>query len=140
MPPLGPTFAFPIGGISIGGVQLSTDPEIYEPLNWQKRYSIHQAIGGALTIQDFGLKMKDNTIKLATSTGQYLDTATVQSLHAQYQTRGATFAFVDWMGNNMTVFWESFIPIIHRPGLYRYKADLHVLSISQLWGQAYSGG
>lgn len=133
-------FAFPIGGITIGDVRLSTDPETYEPFNWTKRYSVHKHIGGGQTIQDFGVFQRDNTLKLASGERQILDTATVIALHVQYRTRGVSFSFTDWLGNTFTVFYTTFVPIPFRPNLWRYTMDLQVTTIAQLFGSPYSGG
>jgi hypothetical protein len=133
-------FAFPIGGIFIGGIRLSTDPDTYEHTNWPKRHSMHPSLGGGLTIQDFGTFKRDNELKLVGANGQFLDTATVQSLHTLYRTRGVSHAYTDFLGNAFTVFIVDFRPVIFRPGLYHWSMDLRCLNITTLFGQAYTGG
>jgi hypothetical protein len=130
---------FPVGGIFLDSVRFTTDPETYEPLTWAKRYSIHQAIGGKVTIQDFGTFMKDNEIKIVSGNAQFFDQATVISLHSRWRTRGATFILTDWMENNFTVFIMEFPPVNFRPNFYRYSMRCKVVAINQLWGVTYTG-
>jgi len=139
-PALPPVLApFPVGGIYLDNVRFTTDPETYEPLTWQKRFSINEAIGGRVTIQDFGVYAKDNTIKIASGNAQFLDQATVIAFHAKWRTRGATFQLQDWMSNIFTVFLMTFPPINFRPNIYRYTMDCKVVAITQLWGVTYTG-
>ena len=130
-----------VGGITLDGVIFTTDPTVYEPLNWQKRMSIQMAIGGKVTIQDFGVFQKDNTVRLGGE--NFLEDAVVQSLHTKYRTRGATYAFTDWLGNSFTVFIKTFVPVPLKKGpgvsLYRYTMELQVLTITNLFGVAYTG-
>jgi len=135
----------PFGGIRIGNVRLTTDPKPYEPLNWPKRQSVHVAIGGKVTIQDFGTFMRDNTLKLASGDTRVLDEETMTSLHAKYRLRGAIFTMTDWLGNEFKVFIKVFRawPRIKGAGptgavsLWDYEMDLHVLQIVKLLGVDY---
>lgn len=129
----------PRGRIILDGVTFTCDPETYESMNWDKRHSIHPTIGGGVTIQDFGVFAKDNTLRLAS--GRYLlDTYVADQLHTRYRTVTATYTFSDWMNNQFLVFisryrtWPNFVG-----PLWFYEMDLQVISITQLFGQAYSG-
>lgn len=131
-----------IGQVSLEGVQFSTDPQIYEPLNWDKRHSVHPGISGSLTIQDFGMIQKDNTLRLASGTAGYLDHTTVKALHVLYRTKGVTHTLSDWIGNEFEVFILSFAPVPTFVGsgeevLYTYTMELHVLDITMLLGDAF---
>jgi hypothetical protein len=139
------------GGVILDGVQFNTDPETYEPLNWPKRYSTHMAIGGAFTIQDFGLFAKDNTVRLVSGQTRPMEESVVAAIRSRYATKAGTFSFTDWVGNDFIVFIERFTPIPLKKGrdnnpiaggtlsLYTYSLDLHVLVINQLLGAAYAG-
>jgi len=138
-----PSPLFPLGGVyidsSVNEVRFSTDPATYETLNWQKRYSINMAIGGLVTIQDFGTFMKDNTLKLGSGAAQFLDEATVIALHTRFRTRGAVYNFRDYLNNQFVVFIKEFVPTIFKRGLYHYTMELQVTSITQLWGVVFTG-
>lgn len=132
-------FPAPTGGVFIGGIRFSTNPESYEPLNWKKRHSIHSTIGGGVTIQDFGVFMKDNTFKLASGRGQFLDQATFLALHALWRTKGVTFSLTDWLLNDFTVFIKEFVPVPFKTDLYTYTMELQITAINKLWGSVYTG-
>jgi hypothetical protein len=139
------------GGITLDGVQFNTDPATYEPVNWEKRYSKFAAIGGAMTIQDFGVFKKDNTLRLQSGDQNPLEESVVVALHTRFRTRGVTYALTDWLGNSFTVFIEKFVPVPLIQGLdgsvvgggtlrlYSYSMDLHVLNIVNLYGVAFVG-
>lgn len=150
----------PFGGITLGGVQFSTDPATYEPVNWEKRRSFHQAIGGLSIIQDFGIFASDATVKLVSGAHNPLDQPTMVALHNLFRARGTTYPFSDWVGNVFTVFIDSFVPVPLKKGfalhvssytsssrsdtsapisLFTYAMELRVVSISQLFGSAYVG-
>lgn len=137
-----------VGQVFLDGVQFTTDPVTFETLNWEKRYSVTQAIGGKTTIQDFGTFMKDNTVRLASGETNVLNAATVAALHTRFRTRGLVYAYTDWLTNSFGVFIEKFVPIVAKRGidnagnldtLYHYSMDLHVLTITTLLGVAYTG-
>jgi hypothetical protein len=141
-----------IGGLVIdtGGVPVtfSTDPNTYEPLNWQKRHSVHMVIGGKIVIQDFGTFMRDNALNLRGAPPQFLDEPTVIALHTRFRTKGASYGFTDWIGNVFTVFIREFVPVPFRKGadqaggvvsLYTYSMALRVLSITKLFNVTYTG-
>lgn len=145
--PFGPITG-PYGSVTLGGTQFSTDPEPYEPLNWAKRHTVHMAIGGAVTIQDFGTFMRDNTLRLGSGKERFMEESVMTALHTKYRARGVTYSFTDWLGNSFTVFIKSFVPVPWKKGgdvpggtlsLYTYTMDLHVLVITNLIGVAYSG-
>jgi hypothetical protein len=144
------------GQITIGSVTLSTDPETYEPLNWEKRYSVHPALAGtdgtkAVTIQDFGMYAKDNTLRLSSGTGQWLDQAHVENLHDLFRERAGVHRFTDWLGNEMDVFITRFRPIpeVTMPdidangltlgNLWRYELECRVVTLFSLHGNGYGG-
>lgn len=138
-------------GVFLGGVQFSTDPEPYEPLNWVKRHSIHQTIGGGVVIQDFGTFMKDNTLKLGSGRERFLDQAVMLLLYNKYLARGTVYAFTDWLGNDFDVFIKSFVPQPFKRGmgkagsgpdpitLWTYTMELQVLTIRAVCGATYTG-
>lgn len=137
-----------VGGVFLDGVQFTTDPVTYEPMNWDKRMSVTQAIGGKVTVQDFGMFMKDNTVRLASAQTNVLNESTVIELHNRHRTRGLVYTFTDWLGNSFGVFIKSFVPIPVKKGrdtagvvsvVYSYTMELQVLSITQLLGVAYTG-
>lgn len=130
---------FPVGGIYLDNVRFTTDPETYEPLTWEKRYSIHQGIGGRVTIQDFGVYAKDCKIIMASGNARFLDELSVIAFHTKWRTRGATFELRDWMANNFTVFLMTFPPINFKPNMYRYKLEAQVVAINTLWNTTYTG-
>jgi len=138
----------PFGSVVLDGVQFSTDPSVYEPLNWPKRYSVHQTIGGRVVIQDFGTFQKDNTLRLGSGDRNILDDPVVQAIHTRYRSRGSAYTLVDWLSNQFTVFIKNFDPIPLKQGvgstgatesLYRYVLDLHVLAIVKLFGLTFTG-
>ena len=138
----------PFGALFLDGVRFSTDPAVYEPMNWAKRHSVHPAIGGKVTIQDFGTFMKDNTLRLQSGDRQFLDLETVNLLHARYRTKGALYLLTDWLSNQFQVFILNFVPVPNKSGidgngnnvsLFTYQMELHVLSIGLLLGQPYTG-
>ena len=128
------------------GEQFTTDPQDYSPLNWTKRHSVLPGLQGSVTIQDFGTFKKDDVVRLRSGDG-FLTKAKVSTFHAKFRTKGATFSFTDWLGNAFTVFIRSFTPvptfIPDDPDgsgtLYRYDMELQVVSISTLFGAAYTG-
>jgi hypothetical protein len=132
-----------LGGVILGGLTFTTDPSTYEPLNWQKRFSTQMAIGGRVTIQDFGTFMKDNTLRLASGDRNFLEDSAVIELHTKYRALGLTYTLTDWLSNEFTVFIKSFVPVPFKKGpgtsLYTYNLELHVTTIVKLWGAVYSG-
>jgi hypothetical protein len=134
-----------IGKTILDGVTFDTDPQIYEPLNWPKRHSVHRGIGGVVTIQDFGTFKKDNTIRLVSGATGFMNQATVDSFHVKFRTKGATFTFTDWLDNEFAVFILRFRPVATFIGesdsdnLYTYEMDLHVLDIITLFGTTFVG-
>src|SRR3972149_3937496 len=131
----------PFGTVFLDGVQFSTNPIPYEPMNWKKRYSILPAIGGKVTTQDLVTFQPDNTVRLESGPNQFLDKATEQALHTRFRTRGASYVLTDWLGNNFTVFIKSFVPVPFLSGadaagvaveLYTYRMELQVITIATL--------
>ena len=126
------------GKITIGSVQLTTDPERYER-QWPKRYSEHPGIAGSFTIQDFGRYAMDMLIRLV-SGQQFITLAVVEALDAAYGVQGATYSFTDWLGNEFTVFIRDFKPdVTFIDNLHTYTLELRVMSITKLFGVSYGG-
>lgn len=137
-----------LGGVVLGGVTFSTDPDPYQNLNWKRRASRHMTIGGGAVIQDFGVVQVDNMLKLGSGNSRVLDDPTMQALHALYRTQGVAFPFTDWLGNAFTVFINDFVVWPFKQGgdaqgntvrLYFYTMDLWTVSIQTLFGVAYTG-
>ena len=128
-----------VGGVYLDGLQFTTDPETYEPFNWEKRISEHRAIGSRVIIQDFGIAQKDLVLNLASGQSRFLRESLVTSLHTRYRTLGATYTLTDWLNNQFTVFIWSFVPVPFRPDLYTYRMTLKVRTITKLWNVTYTG-
>lgn len=125
----------PISAVYLDGVQFTTDPLVYTR-NWVKRTSVHATIGG-VTIQDFGLKMKDQTLQLE-SDGNWMTADVVDLIDAKYRALGLTYAFSDWNGTAATVFITEFTPVeTFYPELYEYSLALRVVTLTMLRGVAY---
>ena len=128
------------GLITIGGVQLTTDPDVYECFNWPKRWSKHPGIDGSVVIQDFGKVARDLVLQLQSGGSQFLNEDTVKAIQAADAVKGALYALTDWMGNDFDVFIGNFHPVPTRlPGLYTYSMELHVWTINKLFGASYGG-
>lgn len=137
-----------IGGITIGGVQLNTDPETYEPVNWKKRQSAHMVVGGGVVIQDFGVVQKDNTLRLVSGRAQFIDEVKRAALFGLYSNRGATYTLTDWLSNSFTVFILDFVSMPFKKGqdlsgntisLFTYAMTLRTTGITTLFGTSYTG-
>lgn len=133
------------GLISLGGVQFTTDPRTYEAYNWPKRMSVHQTLGGGVKVQDFGRRAVDLRLSLQ-SDDNYIDTAMVRSLDTFYATTNGRFALVDWLGNALTVYFDSdggtpgFQPVHAQiADLWRYTMRLRASAITKWLGAAYGG-
>ena len=134
----------PFGRIYLGPtgaeIQFTADPTDYKPWQWKKRMSKHPGIGGSMTIQDFGTTYKDATIEIEASIEGLMDNATVANMHGYFRTKGATYRFYDWLGNDFTVFVEDFVPVAHTqlPGS-AYSMRLTIVGVTKLFGSAYAG-
>ncbi len=119
-------------------IQLTVDPEPYEPYRWPKRYSVILGLQGSVTIQDFGVVAVDRELTLR---GEVLDDTLVSVIDGYYRMRWAKFLFKDWLGNEFTVRIKRFAHVPHgRLRISSYQMDLHVLSIQKLFGAVYTGG
>lgn len=137
MPPLIPAFARVALGPTGAQTTFTTDPEPYEPYRWPKRVSVHRGLQGAITIQDFGVFAKDRQLQLS---HDVMDDEVIKTLDGYFRTKGATFRFTDWLGNDFTVFILSFTHVPHgRLAISSYELALHVLGITQLFGSPYTG-
>ena len=130
------------------GITFTTDPIPYDPFNWPKRDSKQSGVGLSVTIQDFGITMKNNVLKLGSGNQQILDLATVKAFFTRYQVQGATYAFSDWLGNVFTVYMHDFHPLPKIRGrlpnggtdtLFTYTMELWVTGCTFLLGDAYTG-
>src|SRR4030095_10214486 len=125
----------PISAVYLDGVQFTTDPLVYSR-NWIKRTSTHVTIGG-VTIQDFGLKAKDNVLQLESGTN-YMTGDVVNAMDAKYAALGLAYAFKDWNGTEATVFITEFTPVdTFYFDLYEYRMTLRVVTLTKLRGVAY---
>lgn len=122
-------------------VTFTTDPDPYEPYQWEKRMSAHKGIGGAVTIQDFGVFKKDLILNLRGSpTTSWMDNDLVKTVDGFYRVVKGLFHYTDWLGNDFTVFIESFTFSPHvQVNVSSYELRLHVLGITTLLGSAYTG-
>ena len=128
------------GTIYLNSVQLTIDPDVYEPVNWTKRASQHMAIGGGRTIQDFGRYAKDLEVHLSSGPTRYVTKAVVDSITALQQTRGATYTLTDWMGNEFTVWVSDWKPVPAKfQSYWTYTLTLRVVTITKLYGSSYTG-
>ena len=130
------------GRVILNGITFLTDPRNYKPMAWEKRYSVFKGIGGTVTIQDFGIYQKDDVIALGSGGDQgVLDGEAARQFHAMWRTKGVTYNFYDWLGNNFTVFMTKFqawpLMIVKDP-FYEYEMELQVLQINTLFGYAYT--
>ena len=129
------------GLITIGGVQLTSDPEKYEHYDWPKRWSKHPGIGGSVTIQDFGHVARDLVLRLESGAHQYLTLEVVRALDTAHRSKGVVYAVTDWLANDMDVFIARFKPESTRlPGLFTYSMELHAWTIRTWLGATYTGG
>jgi len=126
------------GTVYLDDVQLTTDPQVYQPLRWPKRVSVHQGIGGSVTIQDFGTYPADGKITIGSGSGGFLEQGVVDDLVGMKNARGATYTLEDWLGNEFEVFILSFDPEPTFIGsLWRYTMELQIVEIITLLGTSY---
>jgi len=134
----------PFGRVGLGptGTEIvfTADPSRYDPWDWKKRMSKHQTIGGGVTIQDFGVTMKDATIEIEGQLEQFMENVVAGELHALLRVKGAVYHLYDWLGNSFTVFIEEFHPVPNRnlPGS-TYSIRVKVMACATLFGSAYTG-
>jgi hypothetical protein len=134
----------PFGRLGLGptGAEIvfTADPTKYDPWHWKKRMSKHETIGGGVTIQDFGVTMKDAVIDIEASIEQFMENSVAASVHALFRTKGAVYHLYDWLGNSFTVFVEEFHPVPHRnlPGS-TYSMRVKIMACATLFGSAYAG-
>jgi hypothetical protein len=139
-----------LGLITIGGVQLTTDPSVYKPFVWPKRISVLPGIGGSVTIQDFGRFKGDLRLRLESGPSQFLTHDCVNALDALFATAGGIFTLTDWLENEFRIVmtdWQPTPANIPDLGdddeivgmLYLYTMDLQVDDIVKLRGATYGG-
>jgi hypothetical protein len=118
-----------------------TDPAPYDPYKWPKRASVHQGLGGSVTIQDFGVFAKDLDLTLR---GDFehsaMDLDMVTTIDGYYRSRGTLYHFTDWLGNDFTVFLSEFAHTPHsQVPLHSYSLVLRVTTIAKLFNVVYAG-
>lgn len=144
----------PYGGITLDGVQFSTDPVDYEPRKWGKRFTEFETIGGlnqpgSRKTQDFGMVGADALIVLNGGANPLSDDVVI-ALDTRFRATGQVYAVTDWLGNAYTAFILLFDPLkplktgLQRGAgttmtLYTYVMHLRAQSISKLFGQPYTG-
>jgi hypothetical protein len=134
----------PYGRVSIGPtgaqIQLTADPSNYSPWVWRKRQSIHPGVGGSLTVQDFGITLKDQTVEIKGELEQFMENSVVASVFALFKVKGAVYKLTDWLDNEFTVYIEEFQPVPNRnvPGS-TYTIKCRILGCAKLFGSAYTG-
>jgi len=119
-----------------------TDPQTYEPFEWDKRISKHECLDGVVTIQDFGLFAKDIIIRLKSGENSKLDTYTSLAIKNLQNITGTIYNFKDWYANNFTVFIADFKPKREVYGvdpIWDYSMELWVTAINTYFGSAYTG-
>ena len=134
--------------VVLDSIPFTTDPIPYDPLNWSKRDAKQKGVGLAVTIQDFGITIKDDVLTLGSGDKQILDLVTVKAFYARYLVQGATYAFSDWLGNVFTVYIHNFHPLPKIRGrlpsgggdtLFTYTMELWVTGCSFLLCGPYTG-
>jgi len=139
VPSFGRVFIGPTGA----EVQFTADPETLE-VPMPKRSSTHPGLGGIVTIQDFGVLMTDALVKVE---GEFMDDDVVRALLDLYHARGQSYHYLDWAGNDFTVFITEFSPVPYPwrttaptgdelGSASRYRMTLQVMTATQLWGQS----
>jgi hypothetical protein len=128
------------GQVTLGGVRFHTDPNQYSPLTWPRRYSVHQGIGGSVTIQDFGVSPQDVRLLLRSGPQWKLDRQTVAELHRLARASNPTYTFTDWLDNEFSVFFGRFDPRPSDSGTFTFEMELHVMSVSRLLGSPFNEG
>lgn len=133
------------GLITLGGYQFPTDPRTYESYVWPKRMSVHETLGGGVKVQDFGLHAVDLRLELA-SGDNYIDTTMVRALDSLYAYPNGRYTLIDWLGNEITVYFVStggspgFQPTHAQiADFWRYTMHLRASAITKWHGAAYGG-
>jgi hypothetical protein len=139
----------PIGEVTLDAVQFTTTPRPYESAIFAKRGSVHQVIAGSsdpgIRVQDFGRRPGDLRLELGSGESQFLDTETVRAIDALVAVPLGQFLFVDWLGNELVVFFppgdeQSFHPTYSQiAGLWRYTMKLRCLAINRWLGGVFAG-
>lgn len=132
------------GRIGIGptGAEIvfTADPTTYKPWGWKKRMSKHPTIGGGITIQDFGVTMKDTVIEIDAQLEQFMENSVAADVHALFRAKGAVYHLYDWLGNSFTVFMDEFTPVPHMQLIgSTYSMKLTILGVNTLFGETYTG-
>lgn len=138
----------PRGTVTIGGIALVADVGQYRPFT-------DQALGvtvfdgvEATTIQDFGWRAARQQGSLASGGGTspgLISTATLQALQALVASWGTAQALTDSLGNAGTIKALQWGPSFeyHVPGhqgtLHSYSLTWRWLTLTTLWGGAYTG-
>ncbi len=133
----------PFGRVSLGPtgsqIQFTADPSSYSPWVWKKRQSVHMGIDGSVTVQDFGMTMKDQVIEIKGELQQFMENSVVAQVFGLFKAKGAVYKLTDWLDNEFTVYIEDFDPVPNRhvPGS-TYTLKCRILGCAKLFGSAYS--
>jgi len=124
----------PIGTVMIGGVKLAADPNSLQ-IVWRPRGQVFSGPGGWSQAQTFGMPVGDMQLPLGSGQTGPLDTETVQALLALTRAQ-APVAYVDDLGNELTVLILDFVPAHRGAGLWDYSLILQARAATAILGVA----
>jgi hypothetical protein len=134
-----------IGSLTIGGILLDTDPEVYESYLWAKRGSTFRTLGKTVRTQEFGTPGVDLSLSLESGPRQFIHSDTVRALDQIYRTPGWEGTLEDWLGNEFTVYFPPGDPAAFHPRhaqiteWWTYTMRLNVRVITMWLGALYAG-
>lgn len=141
--------AAPRATVTIGGIALVGDVALYRPFEpWPLGVTPFDGVDGALTIQDFGRRIKRASGRLSSGgaeTAGLLSKATLAAVLALMQTRGATQTISDSLGNAGTIKPLTFTHA-HEYGvpgsqaaLFSFELTWRWLTLTTLYSASYTG-
>jgi hypothetical protein len=116
--------------VTINGVDLLCDPDEIN-IGGRKRGSVQKCIDGTTVYQDRGFNAGDQVIQIR---GRTHSLSIIQGLFAIYRSVGSSYAYTDFIGNNVTVVFTPGIeslsvrPIKGSSLGYEYQISLSVVS------------
>jgi hypothetical protein len=135
------TITLTAGAGSGTALVMRTDPAVTR--HWEPRKVVTPELGGGSTTLDWGMYAVDCLIELAwRGTGQWLDLDDVRQLVKWRAAQGSTYRFQDaGEGDDFVVEILSFdeVRAFGQPRLYTAALWLHVLTMTTLLGQPYTG-